>query len=167
MDLTEEQWHVLEPLSGEMPRHTDGRGRPWRSIREVLNGIRWMLRTGAQWADLPERYPPYQTCHRRYQRWVREGVFARILEALATDLKARGGLDLSACFIDGTFIVAKKGRMRGSDQAGHRDEAHGRSEAVATGQTALVYLSPSVSPGPPRLRLTRVVSSPPPSTPAS
>jgi transposase len=42
-----------------MPRHADGRGRPWRSSREVLNGIMWILRTGAQWADLPERYPPY------------------------------------------------------------------------------------------------------------
>jgi hypothetical protein len=62
-----------------------------------------------QWADPPERYPPYQTCHRRYQRWAREGRFERILQALAMDLKKRGKLDLSECFIDGTFIVANKG----------------------------------------------------------
>lgn len=68
MDLTDDQWKVLEPLIGELPRRADGRGRPWRSSREVLNGILWILRTGAQWADLPERYPPYQTCHRRFQR---------------------------------------------------------------------------------------------------
>lgn len=61
MDLTDEQWKVLEPLIGEMPRRSDGRGRPWRNNRKVLNGILWILRTGAQWADLPERYPPYQT----------------------------------------------------------------------------------------------------------
>jgi transposase len=109
MNITDEQWVVVEPLIGEMPRRADGRGRPWRSSREVLNGILWILRTGAQWADLPERYPPYQTCHRRFQRWVREGVFERILEALAQDLKERGKLDLDECFIDGTFIVAKKG----------------------------------------------------------
>jgi transposase len=48
MDLTDEQWVVLEPLIGEMPRRVDGRGRPWRSSREVLNGILWILRTGAQ-----------------------------------------------------------------------------------------------------------------------
>jgi transposase len=90
MDLTDEQWSVLVLLIGEMPRRADGRGRPWRSSREVLNGILWILRTGAQWADLPERYPPYQTCHRRYQRWVHEGVFERILEELARDLKERG-----------------------------------------------------------------------------
>jgi transposase len=109
MDLTDEQWAVLDPLIGEMPRRADGRGRPWRSSREVLNGILWILRTGAQWADLPDRYPPNQTCHRRYQCWVRAGLFERILEALARDLKERGKLDLSECFIDGTFIVAKKG----------------------------------------------------------
>ena len=60
MDVTGAQWQVVEPLIGEMPRRADGRGRPWRSSRDVLNGILWILRTGAQWADLPERYPP---CH--------------------------------------------------------------------------------------------------------
>jgi transposase len=109
MDLTDEQWKVLDPLIGEMPRRGDGRGRPWRSSREVLNGILWILRTGAQWADLPERYPPYQTCHRRFQRWVCEGTLEQVLEALAHDLKGRGRLDLSECFIDGAFVVAKKG----------------------------------------------------------
>jgi transposase len=108
MDLMDEQWAVLEPLIGAMPRRADGRGRPWRSSREVVNGVLWILRTGAQWADLPARYPPSQTCHRRSQRWARAGVVERILEALAADLKERGGLDLSECFMDGTFIVAKK-----------------------------------------------------------
>lgn len=125
MDLTDEQWTVLEPLIGELPKRADGRGRPWRNSREVLNGILWILRTGAQWADLPERYPPYQTCHRRFQHWVQDGTYERVLEALAQDLKDRGKLDLSECFIDGTFVVAKKGRMRGTDQAGQRFDAHG------------------------------------------
>lgn len=109
MNLTDEQWTVLGPFIGELPRRADGRGWPWRSRREVLNGIRWILRTGAQWADLPERYPPYQTCHRRFQRWVREGALERVRVAAARDLKERGKLDLSERFIDGTFVVAKKG----------------------------------------------------------
>lgn len=90
MDLTNEQWSVLEPLIGDLPKRADGRGRPWRRSREVLNGIVWIVRTGAQWADLPDRYPPYQTCHRRFHRWVRDGTFERVLEALAEDLKERG-----------------------------------------------------------------------------
>jgi transposase len=59
MNLTDEQWAMLEPLIGAMPRRADGRGRPWRNSRDVLNGILWILRTGAQWADLPECYPPW------------------------------------------------------------------------------------------------------------
>ena len=137
----------MDPLIGEMPRRADGRGRPWRSSREVLNGILWILRTGAQWADLPDRYPPYQTCHRRFQRWVREGVFERVLEALARDLKERGKLDLSECFIDGTFVVAKKGAAAWVRPSGAKVRSSWQW------QTVLVFLSPSV---PPRLRLTRV-----------
>src|SRR5258707_4587619 len=67
MDLTEAQWQVLKPLLTPK-RRPDGRGRPWRDARAVLNGILWVLRTGTPWADLPDRYPPYQTCHRRFQR---------------------------------------------------------------------------------------------------
>jgi transposase len=112
MDLTDEHWAVLEPLIPEEERNlTRKRGRPRRDPREILNGILWVLRTGAPWKDLPERYPPYQTCQRRFQRWVRTGVMEAILRTLAEDLKARGGLDLEECFSDGTFVVAKKGAM--------------------------------------------------------
>ena len=89
MDLTDEQWEMLEPLIPDPPRREDGRGRPWRDPRDVLNGILWILRTGAPWKDLPERYPPYQTCHRRFQKWIEEGVLSAILEALALDLEER------------------------------------------------------------------------------
>ena len=106
--LTDEQWAKIEP---HLPKWKPGRrgGRPPVDNRECFEGILWILRTGAQWADLPERYPPYQTCHRRFQRWTRDGTFERVLEALAQDLKERGHLELSECFIDGTFVVAKKG----------------------------------------------------------
>lgn len=74
MELTDEQWKVLQPLIPEPMRREDGKGRPRRPPREVLDGILWILRTGAQWADLPDKYPPYQTCHRRFQEWVPSGV---------------------------------------------------------------------------------------------
>lgn len=89
MELTDVQWAVLEPLIPQAPRRADGRGRPRRANREVLDGIMWVLRTGAQWGDLPGRYPPYQTCHRRFQEWVNDGVLKGVLEALAQDLEAR------------------------------------------------------------------------------
>ncbi len=68
MELTDAQWAIIKPLIPTPRRRKDGRGRPWRNPREVLGGILWVLRTGAPWNDLPERYPPYQTCHRRFQR---------------------------------------------------------------------------------------------------
>jgi hypothetical protein len=92
----------------ERRRH-DGKGRPWRDARTVLNGVLWILRTGAQWQDLPRRYPPYQTCHRRFQQWQRDGRFEVILQTLAEDLVDRGGLDLSEGSIDVSFSGAKKG----------------------------------------------------------
>ena len=65
-DLTDEQWDLIGRFLPEPVRRADGRGRPWRENRAVLNGILWVLRTGAPWADLPDRYPSYQTCHRRF-----------------------------------------------------------------------------------------------------
>jgi transposase len=109
MDLSAEPWAVLPPIIPAPPRRSAGRGRPWREAREGLHGIPWILRTGAPWQDLPERSPPDQTCHRRLQPWVRSRVFERLLQALAADLWERGGLDLSACGIDGTLAVAKQG----------------------------------------------------------
>jgi len=81
--LNDYQWKVLDPLIPKPKRRNDGRGRPWKSRRSVLNGILWVRRTGAPWADLPEAYPSFQTCHRRFQQWVRSGVMKGILEALA------------------------------------------------------------------------------------
>jgi transposase len=107
-NLTDAQWGILDQLIPEPERRTDGRGRPWRPRRDVLNGILYVLRTGAPWADLPERYPPYQTCHRRFQQWVRSGVMRGVLEAVAEDLHVRGGFQLREAFIDGSFAPAKK-----------------------------------------------------------
>jgi transposase len=65
-DLTDVQWSLLDPLIPQPSRRRDLRGRPRKDRRTVLNGVLWVLRTGAPWSDLPERYPSYQTCHRRF-----------------------------------------------------------------------------------------------------
>jgi transposase len=51
--------------------------------RRVLNGIFWVLRSGAPWRDLPENYGPYTTCYNRFVRWRRAGIWDQIMEALA------------------------------------------------------------------------------------
>jgi transposase len=111
-DLTDEQWKILNPLIPKPKTRSDGRGRPWKSRRSVMNGILWVLRTGAPWADLPDRYPSFQTCHRRFQQWVRSGVMTKIMTALALKLTAKGGIDVREAFIDATFAAAKKGGAR-------------------------------------------------------
>jgi transposase len=134
--LTDAQWAILDPLIPEPARRSDGRGRPWRPRREVLDGILYILRTGAPWADLPERYPPYQTCHRRFQQWVRSGVMRGILEALAEDLRERGGFDVREAFIDGSFASAKRGA------AGSAKPSGARGPRSWQWRTATVFLSP-------------------------
>ena len=111
MQLTDEQWLAVEPYIPKEERRTPGKrgGRPWASARQVLDGVLWVLRTGAPWADLPRRFPSYQTCHRRFQRWVEAGVLPKVLAALRSDLEGRGGVEDVEAFIDGTYVPAKKG----------------------------------------------------------
>jgi hypothetical protein len=113
MRLTDdEQWAILEPLIPAPKRRPDGRGRPWRGNRECLEGILWVLKTGARWRDLPRDYPPYQTCHRRFQQWAAAGVFAALAEQLLKLKVSDPDLpNLSECFVDATFAPAKKGAI--------------------------------------------------------
>ena len=85
-ELTDEQWQLIEPTL-RPARRADNRGRPWHDTRAVLNGVLWVLGTGAQWRELPERYPPFQTCHRRFQQWVRSGKLEKALQRLAMSLQ--------------------------------------------------------------------------------
>jgi len=135
-ELTDEQWVLIEPLFDKQP-DVATRGRPRRAEREVMNGVLWILRSGARWSDLPDRFPPYQTCHRRFQEWVRDGRLRGVLETLAEDLDSRGKLDLSECFIDGTFIVAKKGAAKWEKPSGAKARSSWQWQMV------LVFLSPS------------------------
>ena len=110
MELSEKQWELLKDLL-EPEERQEKRGRPRQDIKSVLNGILWVLRTGASWKDLPNRYPSYQTCHRYFQQWVQSGAWDHVLWKLASDLKDRGKIDITECFIDGTFASAKKGGL--------------------------------------------------------
>ena len=84
--------------------------------RAILNGILWVIRNDAQWKDMPDRYPSYQICYRRFQEWVKAGAFEKILKALECDLKECGDLDLSECFVNGTIVIAKEGGWCGKIQ---------------------------------------------------
>lgn len=106
-EITESQWSRIEHFFSQDEQTK--RGRPRRGPREVVNGILWICRTGAPWKDMPSRYPPYKICHRYFQQWNREGLWDNILYELANHLKDEGQIDITECFIDGTFASAKKG----------------------------------------------------------
>jgi len=93
-DLTDEQWAALEPL---LPAAA-GRGRPvvW-SRRLLIDGVRWRVRTGSPWRDLPVEYGPWQTVYGLFRRWQRTGAWAQILAALQAraDAEGRIGWDVS------------------------------------------------------------------------
>ncbi len=111
-------------------------GRGAASARGSTGGL-WLLRSGARWKDLPGCFPPCQTCPRRYRGSVDSGALRDILEVLAEDWRERGQIDLSECFVDGTFIVAKKGGQPWVPPSGAKARNSWRWQML------LVFLSPS------------------------
>jgi transposase len=77
-ELSDCEWSVIKPMLPNKPR-----GIPRVDDRRILNGIFWVLRSGAPWRDLPDSYGPPTTCYNRFVRWRRAGVWDRIMDALA------------------------------------------------------------------------------------
>src|ERR1700681_3317485 len=76
-ELTDNEWVAIKPMLPNKPR-----GVPRVNDRRVLNGIFWVLRSGAPWRDLPMNYGPYTTCYNRFVRWWRAGVWDQIMDGL-------------------------------------------------------------------------------------
>jgi transposase len=103
--LTDEQWSIVEPLIPRKHAHT---GRPPADARQMLDGIMWILRTGAPWRDLPERFGPHQTVYDYYSHWRHDGVFDRVLQALQIRLDRQGKIDWDLWCIDGSHVRAAR-----------------------------------------------------------
>src|SRR5207248_9354185 len=102
-ELSDAQWQLIE-LILQPKRRSDGRGRPWQETRAVLNGILWILGTGAQWRELPKKYPPGAHAGRRHRRSVLSGGFGRSTgRAAAQGRTLHGGWDMA-----GSLGVAQK-----------------------------------------------------------
>jgi transposase len=102
-DLTNAQWARLEPL---LPPQKPKTGRINHPHRKVINGILWILRTGAPWRDLPRRYGKTKTVSSRYYRWQKKGIWQRIFAELQTQADRDGELDWIIHFVDSTVIRA-------------------------------------------------------------
>ena len=105
--LTNRQWARLAPLLPAQRPAAGGRGgRPSKDHRLVVEGMLWLLRTGAPWRDLPREYGPHSTVATRFYRWRAAGVLDRAFAALLADGDARGALDWLLHYLDGTVVRA-------------------------------------------------------------
>ena len=152
MDLTDEQWERIEPLFPMAKSGPGKRGRPAQPSRAILEAVLWIMRTGAPWHDLPSRYPPHQTCHRRFQQWVQDGTLRSVVVALRQHLRERGGIDDIEAFIDGSYAAAKKGAPK-SDAvvpAMRRRSWRLQTALVCQSPLALQMAPNTTSPSPPK-----------------
>jgi transposase len=102
-ELTDRQWERLKQL---LPPQKPRTGRPNLDHRQVINGILWIVRTGAPWRDLPERYGKWSTVASRFYRWRKSGIWERILVQLQAEGDAQGELDWEVHFVDGSIVRA-------------------------------------------------------------
>ena len=102
-ELTQEQWERIQPL---LPAQKPKTGRPSLSHRQVINGILWVLRTGAPWRDLPKRYGAWQTVSGRFYRWQRNGLWQQLLEELQHQAETIGQVDWEIHHVDGSIVRA-------------------------------------------------------------
>ena len=93
--LTNRQWNLICPL---LPGKPSDPGRTGADNRLTLEGILWIMRTGAPWRDLPPHFGNWNTVHRRFRWWVKTGVFDRIFKA------SHGNLNLLSVQVDGSFV---------------------------------------------------------------
>ena len=104
-ELTDEQWTLVEKHFKQRKRRT---GRPGRESRVMLNGVMWVLSTGAPWRDLPERFGPWQTVYHHFRDWRKRGVFARVIEDLQIKLDKEGLIDWDLWCVDGASVRAAR-----------------------------------------------------------
>lgn len=96
-ELSEVQWRRIEPL---LPGKASDPGRTAADNRNFVNGVLWVLRSGARWSDLPERYGKFKSVHKRFTRWSQKGVWDRVFAVLTKDC------DNEYLMIDSTVVRA-------------------------------------------------------------
>jgi transposase len=118
-ELSDAAWARIEPLSPSHPRQ----GGRWRDHRQVVNGIVWKIRTGADRRDIPERYGPWQTVYQRFRRWSADGTWDRLLEHVQVHDDAIGQVDMTGVRVDSTIAGA------------HQHAAGARKKGTPAGRT--------------------------------
>jgi len=116
-ELTDEQWSVIRNV---LPSKA-ATGRPRSDLRRIINGIFWIVRTGAPWRDVPERYGPWQTVYDWFNRWRKDGTWDRLLAALQMRLDRDGRIDWDLWCVDGRNIRASRAAAGGGEKGGPKN----------------------------------------------
>ncbi len=130
-ELTDAQW---ERLAGLLPPQKPARGRPNKDHREVLDGILWVLRTGAPWRDVPrEQFGSWKTLSSRFYRWQEAGIWARVLRQLQAEAHEDERLDWTLHFLDASVIRAHQhaAGARGTPVKGGRPKRWAAARAAS------------------------------------
>jgi transposase len=101
--VTDQVWERIHPLLPD----ANSFGRPRCKDRDVIEGILWVLKTGARWRDQPKTLPSASTCWRRLRDWEEQGVWDAVWRNFIRQLDAAGVLDWEQCFMDGSLDPAK------------------------------------------------------------
>lgn len=137
--ISDKLWEMIAPLLPTGKPTAKG-GRPPRDSRECLEGILWILKTGAPWVDLPQRYPSPSTCWRRLVAWEEDGTWLKIWQVFLGALDERGKIDWEEFFVDGSFSPAKKGGFA-SDRPRRAREQNGWLPRMEKAYQSLCTLS--------------------------
>jgi transposase len=133
-ELTDEQWALLRPL---LPKRTATTGRTPSDPRLMLNGIFWILCTGAPWRDLPHRFGPWQTVYDHFRRWRKSGVFDNLIEVLQIKLDQKGLIDWDLWCVDGASVRAARAAAGASKKVSRRTSTNPKTTLWAAAEAGL------------------------------
>ena len=109
-ELTKGQWEGIKELLP--PERVGKRGRPRKDDRNMLNGMHWIVRSGAQWRELPEAYGPWQSVYARFAKWRDDGIWEAIFHVLSADA------DMENLSLDSTCIKVHESANGGGKNGG-------------------------------------------------
>jgi len=143
-DVTDEEWNFVVPYLTLMTEEAPQREH---DLREVFNGLRWIVRTGAQWRMMPHDLPPWSAVYQQTQRWLRAGVFEAIVNDLRAVLRLAQGRNErpSAAIFDSRTLQSspESGHRAGYDGAKRRKGSKVHAAVDTLGNLLALHITPA------------------------
>ena len=140
-DLTDREWNAIRPL---LPAQRSGKpGRPWTDHRKIINGILWVLATGAPWRDLDTEFGSWKTVYNRFRRWQKEGLWERLMLKCLTKFDRQGRVDRTLWCVDGSVVRAHRCASGALPKSVENDAKNGLGRSQGGYSTKLHLLTDS------------------------